>query len=486
MAPHTFYKGNKGNQPELLQGAQEPATKADIASAEGVEQVRITVEPAEVIDIILNEDHEKYDADIPDPDEVIGQIKFRRLFSDQNQEDVETLRWATPLTRNIKQYPLIHETVLVSEYANKHSVDDIKTTQCYYHDIINIWGSVHHSALPHLSIPEPNPASENKSKIDEYKTVGFGNPNIAGDEGGDIEYGETFKEQPRIRPIQPYEGDLTFEGRFGHSIRFGSAVVDSVRPNTWSDPSTDDPAEPILIIRNGQDQDLEDGGEHVIEDPDLEAGSIWMTKGQTVPLTFGSTKDDALSFTAGTNTVGEDLTAPTTDDLIDEEGERQGQILLTANRLVFNSREAGTYIFGGGGIGLTTETDMTFDAGSEFLVDSPSIYLNATEKLEIEAPLIYLGMSQQSEDDGGVGDTQATKGHPLVLGDEDDLWKSTLCDIIDAMLTTLQSEIHPTPVGPSGPPIQAPQYATQQSDIATLKSTLAVGYSDTVWVQRNG
>ena len=83
---------------------------------------------------------------------------------------------------------------------------------------------------------------------------------------------------------------------------------------------------------------------------------------------------------------------------------------------------------------------MTFDAGSEFLVDTPSIYLNATEKLEIEAPLIYLGKSQQSEDDGGVGATQATKGHPLVLGDEDDLWKSTLCDIIDAMLTTSTSQ----------------------------------------------
>ena len=42
------------------------------------------------------------------------------------------------------------------------------------------------------------------------------------------------------------------------------------------------------------------------------------------------------------------------------------------------------------------------------------------------------------------------------------------------------------PVGPSGPPIQAPQYATQQTDIATLKASLATSYSDTVWVQRNG
>ena len=483
------YSKIKNNQTKYYNptGADKPLTAADLEHGSGLRETEINTEPAEVVDVILNPDHAHYDDSIPDPEEQIGMIQVRRIYTDQNLVDQANLPWAVPLTKNIKQYPLKHEIVLTTSHVSKQNVESIDAEVVYYHDIINIWGSVHHNALPFLSIPDPSADSENEAKIEEYKSAGFGNPNLSGDEGSDIEYGETFKEQPRIRPIQPYEGDLTLEGRFGHSIRFGSAVkAISGQENTWSDPSTDDPAEPILIIRNGQDQDLEDGGEHVVETPDNEASSIWMTKGQTVPLTFGSTKYDALSFEAGENTVGEDLTAPTTDSLIDEEGERQGQILLTSNRLVFNSREAGTFIFGGGGIGLTTDTDVTIDAGSELLVDTPSIYLNATEKLEIEAPLIYLGKSQQSEDDGGVGATQATKGHPLVLGDEDDLWKSTLCDIIDAMLTTLQSEIHPTPVGPSGPPIQAPQYATQQSDIATLKASLATSYSDTVWVQRNG
>jgi hypothetical protein len=484
MAP---YKKIKNNQTKYYNpvGPQAPVTAADMEHAAGLRETEINTEPAEVVDVILNTEHAHFDSSIPDPEEQIGMIQVRRVHSDQNLTDQENLPWAVPLTRNIKQYPIIHEIVLVTTHVSKQSVESPDAEIIYYHDILNLWGSVHHNALPFLSIPDPSSDAENESKIEEYKSAGFGNPNLAGDEGSDIELGDTFKEQPKIRPIQPYEGDLTIEGRFGHSIRFGSAVKGTPE-NTWSDPSTDDPAEPILIIRNGQDQDLEDGGEHVIENPDTAASSLWMTRGQTIPLTFGSTKYDALSFEAGENTVGEDLTAPTTDNLIDEEGERLGQILLTSNRLVFNSREAGTYIFGGGGIGLTTETDMTFDAGSEFLVDTPSIYLNATEKLEIEAPLIYLGKSQQSEDDGGVGATQATKGHPLVLGDEDDLWKSTLCDIIDAMLTTLQSEIHPTPAGPSGPPIQAPQYAGQQSDIATLKASLATSYSDTVWVQRNG
>lgn len=457
---------------------ERPLTHADVANELNQDSEQVTIEPAEVVDIILNDTHDYWDPDIPDPEEQFGMVKVRRVYSDQNIENVEELPWAVPLTRNIKQYPLKGEIVLVSNYISKQSQGDLDQTQLYYHDTINIWGSIHHNALPYVSIPSPDEESELLSKIESYQEAGFGNPNVAGDEE-DFELGDTFEEQPKIRPIQPYEGDFTIEGRFGHSIRFGSAVV-SEPANTWSDPATE--KEPILIIRNGQDQDLEEGGEHVIEDPNLEAGSIWMTKGQTVPLTFGSTKYDALSFAAGTNTVGEDLTAPTTDDLIDGEGERQGQILLTANRLVFNSREAGTYIFGGGGIGLTTETDMTFDAGVEFLVDTPSVYLNATEKFELECPLIYIGVEQDSAE-GGAPTVGSTKGHPFVLGDEDDTWKATLCDIIDAMLTTLQSEIHPTPVGPSGPPIQAPQYAQQQSDLATLKSNIPKQYSKTVFGQ---
>ena len=474
-------KFNKGTQPRLQQGPLAPLTQDDVNHNQNVDKQQYTVEPAEVIDIILNAEHGEYDKTIPDPEEQIGFIRVRRLFSDQNIEDENTLPWAVPLTRNQKQYPLKHEVVLTSTYLNKQSVGAPDTEQMYYHDIINMWGSVHHNALPFITIPKPNSESTLKDKIAEYKEVGYGNPNIEGDED-DTVFGDTFVEQARIRPIQPYEGDTTMEGRFGHSIRFGSAVK-SIPENTWSDPSTDDPAEPIRIIRNGQDQDLEAGGEHVVEHPDLEAASIWMTKGQTVPLTFGSTKTDALSFTAGTNTVGEDLTAPTTDNLIDEDGERQGQIVLTANRLIFNSREAGVFIFGGGpGIGLTTENDMTFDAGNEFLVDTPSVYLNATEKFELECPLIYIGVEQDSAQ-GGSPTVGSTEGHPFVLGDEDDTWKATLCDIIDAMLTTLQSEIHPTPVGPSGPPIQAPQYASQQSDLATLKSKIPDQYSKTVFGQ---
>tara|TARA_R110000744_G_scaffold73536_2_gene147191 strand:+ start:3896 stop:5341 length:1446 start_codon:yes stop_codon:yes gene_type:complete len=463
-------------------GPQKPVAIADIANKLNRDETAVSIEPAEVVDIMLNDTHEYWNADMPDPEEQIGMIKVRRVHSDRDIESVEELPWAVSLTRNIKQYPLKHEVVLVSTYISKQSQGNLDQDQLYYHDILNIWGSIHHNALPFISIASPEEDSANKDKIEAYKEIGFGNPNIAGDEE-DIELGDTFKEQPRIRPVQPYEGDFTLEGRFGNSLRFGSAVKGEPA-NIWSDPSTDDPAEPILIIRNGQDQDLADGGEHIIEHPDKEAGSIWMTKGQTIPLTLGSTKYDALSFEAGANTVGEDLTAPTSDDLIDTEGERQGQILLTANRLIFNSREAGTYIFGGGGIGLTTETDLTLDAGSELLVDTPSVYLNATEKFELECPLIYLGVEQDSAE-GGAPTVGSTKGHPLVLGDEDDTWKATLCDIIDAILTALQGELHPTPVGPTGPPLPPAltDYITAQTDIATLKASIPQQYSGTVFVQ---
>ena len=119
---------------------------------------------------------------------------------------------------------------------------------------------------------------------------------------------------------------------------------------------------------------------------------------------------------------------------------------------------------------------------SELLVDTPSVYLNATEKFELECPLIYLGVEQDSAE-GGAPTVGSTAGHPLVMGDVDDSWKARFCDIVDAMLTTLQSEIHPTPCGPSGPPVQAPQYGSQQSDLAALKADIPTQYSQTVYVQ---
>ena len=113
--------------------------------------------------------------------------------------------------------------------------------------------------------------------------------------------------------------------------------------------------------------------------------------------------------------------------------------------------------------------------------------MNATDKLEIEAPVIYLGKTQQSLDDGGVQVQSNPGGHPLVLGDEDDKWKSDLCDFLDALMQTLSGETHPTPVGPTGAPLPPAllDYTTNHPlTINELRTHIKGHYSETVFVQK--
>jgi len=44
-----------------------PLTKADIANELGREEEIVSIEPAEVVDIILNDTHEYWNADMPGP-----------------------------------------------------------------------------------------------------------------------------------------------------------------------------------------------------------------------------------------------------------------------------------------------------------------------------------------------------------------------------------------------------------------------------------
>ena len=65
------------------------------------------------------------------------------------------------------------------------------------------------------------------------------------------EPGWTFPKKPKkVDNIQPFEGDVIFEGRFGQSVRFGSTVVGNLsiydKKPTWKGTSNTDP---IIIMR---------------------------------------------------------------------------------------------------------------------------------------------------------------------------------------------------------------------------------------------
>ena len=92
-----------------------------------------------------------------------------------------------------------------------------------------------------------------------------------------------FKEQVNVRPLRPYEGDYTLEGRFGNSLRFGSTIDNEStnHPNPWSNEG--EIGNPITILRNGQYHDmLKDSIDNIIEDINLDDSSIYLCSSQQI------------------------------------------------------------------------------------------------------------------------------------------------------------------------------------------------------------
>ena len=96
------------------------------------------------------------------------------------------------------------------------------------------------------------------------------------DNGIDLGKGisETSLEKLRKLLLQP--GDASLEGRFGNTIRLGNS-------NTLT-PYRGEQNSPIIIIRNGQKVEENILGS-TFEDIDGDNSSIYLTKGQTIPIT---------------------------------------------------------------------------------------------------------------------------------------------------------------------------------------------------------
>ncbi len=109
------------------------------------------------------------------------------------------------------------------------------------------------------------------------------------------------------------------------------------------------------------------------------------------------------------------------------------QVIINSDRLLFNAKEDAILIIGNETVGISTNGTFNVDSGSETIINSPEIYL-------------------------GLGAEE-----PVVLGD-------TLLGLLEELCDALAAETHPTPVGPSGPPINASQYSSIKSRLKEFLS----------------
>tara|TARA_R110001592_G_scaffold60684_1_gene184702 strand:- start:10238 stop:12379 length:2142 start_codon:yes stop_codon:yes gene_type:complete len=188
---------------------------------------------------------------------------------------------ARPLFPWMKYYPLINEIVLIISSTSRNEIGGKTDPQAYYLPSINIWNHPHHNNYPAVQNYQ-----EEEDKPAKYANAGIMRRETDSTKEIDIPLGAYFVEQLGIKPLQPYEGDLIVEGRFGNSIRLGatakSTIITSSQENNWSyggGPNGD----PITIIRNGQSDELDDQGwVHTVEDINRDPSSIYLTSNQLI------------------------------------------------------------------------------------------------------------------------------------------------------------------------------------------------------------
>ena len=320
----------------------------------------------------------------------IGCIFFDKISKRVESKSYLTNLFAQPLFPNQSQIPIHNEIVYVISLPNYNIQGNSKNISYYYFQPINIWNNAHHNAIPH-------PTSITQNNNPNYNQTEVGLIGSESDSNTKIDLGETFQERLDIKNLQPYEGDIIYQGRWGQSIRFGSTVTNAKIANTWSVGGNN--GDPITIIRNGQHDDKKDPWIPQVEDINKDVSSIYITSTQKLPIKVAS--DSYKSYS----------TKPTSPNQYSD-----SQIVLNSGRLLFNSK-----------------TD------SILLSSAKTINFNSKESINIDSPKTVVASKEVL-----LGDKNASES--VILGDK-------FLDDLSSLLTTLVSlgNALTTPIGTGVP-----------------------------------
>jgi hypothetical protein len=305
-----------------------------------------------VLSIVLDENHPRF-KELGEWNG-LGIVEYEDVINPLPSPSLPTAR---PLTGNFKNLPLVNEIVYIIGLPNTDIASISSNSSEYYINIVSLWNHPHHNAFP--TTPNSLPPTQQK----DYIQTQAGNVRRVTDQSTEIFLGKTFIERSNIHPLLPFEGDILYEGRWGNSIRIGSTVKNT--PNNWSTVGTN--GDPILIIRNGQGIQTEEGWVPTVEDINNDDSSIYSTSTQKIPLKASSTLYDSYK------------TAPTAPDQYAGK-----QILINSGRLVFNSTVDHILLSSAQTIGFSAVKGFNFDTKANFVINAPSIKLgskNATEPL---------------------------------------------------------------------------------------------------------
>ena len=266
-----------------------------------------------------------------------------------------------PFFPNLKNYPLVNETVLIIGLANKEYKNNFNNLTFYYLSPLNLWNSNQTNPIPY---PTTKVTSNSQGK--SYQEVEqTGNPNKSLETGNTtFKPGLYFNEDNISNPTFPYEGDYIIDGRFGNSLRFGNTVPNGIVPvqNNWS--TSGSIGDPITILTNKKHTE-QPTFNSITENINLDGSSAYFTSTQKIPIEVSS-QNDYLSYSENT--------APTTPNTYIGE-----QIILNSGRLLFNSTQDHILLSSKKSINLNTVESVNIDAATQTVIQTPELYLGGIE-----------------------------------------------------------------------------------------------------------
>ena len=340
---------------------------------------------------------------------------------------INNYNFAKPLFPNIRHVPLLNEITYIVSFPSTRTQDprnvDLNQTDYYYFQPINLWNTSHQNAFPDPLI-DYYETNDSQPKNVSYQRVQAGATINSDAPKPEINLGTTFVEKDNIKYLQPFEGDIIYESRWGQSIRFGSTVLDK---NPWSRVGTN--GDPILILRNGQAPTTTEAWIPTIEEINRDSGSIYFGSTQQLPLNAAST--DYSSYQNNPPTIPNQYSG--------------SQILITSGRLVFNS----------------TTDHILFSSNK-------SINLNAQESVNVDADTMIIQTGKLY-----LGDKDADE--PLLLGNQTVDLLDQLIEAFKVFTTTCKTLVG-APAGVPLAPLNAISTSVNntlvllQKDLENLKS----------------
>lgn len=412
------------------------------------------MEPAVVLDIILDENHKIFEdkertkldydripSDVegvkPDKNDVdyswIGRALVRMVYTQQKVEK-EQLVWAYPMDSNISEYPLINETVIVTKYLG----------QVYYTKKLNCLNYVNSNeqfGLEQLIGGFSSGTQHGNRELNDPNKDFQGPTSKARHDGGygfEGVVGRYFWINKNIRAVKRFEGDLTFESRFGQSIRF--SAYDNKRENDigleeYKDyhAKIDNPftgvqtggGNPMIIIRNRQRPILGEGkqykaheklpaaigtkveknvGGYIEEDINNDGSTVAITSGMTI--TKWATSCYKQMFETGKEE--QPAFSPSNSSVFKYPVLNGDQIIINSDRIILSARNAELFQYSKKRFGIVTDSEFTVDAHDQ-------IVLTTNKKTVINSPAIYLGEYDET-------------GEPALLGQTTVSWLYALCN----------------------------------------------------------